>query len=417
MHNGKPKSLKENNRQRILTMLRQEPVLTAAEASRNAGISKTTVMKILGHFIVEGIVVVAGKGDSTAEGGKPPALFTLNDHYACAIGVHLLPEKIIATAFDLKVAVIDSVTESIRDNEYLEVVIDCLSRMVKTLLQKIRFPQSQVAGIGIALPGIVDPQTGQCRLSPRFSSWGTDVDFTGLLQQKLGQDIPVFLDNECRFMAVAEKTQGVAKDKRNIITVNAGQGLAAGIIVNNAIKHGAHNLAGEIGHMVINPHNRMTCVCGGQGCFEVMVSAKRLLRKAEEGRGEYPESVIFNNFPETDITPEIVFQAADSGDVLARELLDNIVFWMSIGFSNIIMMHDPEVLVVQGIYTRSGDTFLNNLKQQTNHLVLKKIDKHVEIRFSEFGQEAGIIGAAAHVIDHYFTDYRYLQSDSLFKVS
>ncbi len=405
MHNGKPKALKVNNRQLVLELLRQEPVLTAAVAAEKTGVSKTTAMKILEYFVAEGIVRDAGKGDSTAEGGKPPALFKLNGHYACVIGVHLFPEKITAMVADLTATVLDSATVSITENESLAVVVDGMAKMVSELLEKTKFRREQVAGIGLALPGIIDARAGRCRLSPRFSSWGTDVDVIGPLRKTLGRDMPIFIDNECRFMGFAEKTQGVARDKRNIVTINAGQGLAAGIIVNDAVKHGTHNLAGEIGHMVINPYSRETCVCGGQGCFEVMVSTRRLLRKAAEGRDAHPESVLFSDFSETDLTVKAVFQAANSGDGFARELLDDMAFWMSIGFSNLIMMHDPETIVIQGIYTQSGAAFLDALKEKTNGLVLKKIDKHVEIRFSRFGAEAGGTGAAAYALDHFFNNY------------
>jgi len=411
MHNGKPRSLKVNNRQRVLALLRQQSLLTAAATAENAGLSKTTAMKILDHFVAEGLVLDAGKGDSTAEGGKPPALFKLNDHYACAIGIHLFPEKIAAIAVDLQETILEAVAIPIQENAPLAVVVAGMAEMVSQLLQKTDFLRQQVAGIGIALPGVINPQTGLCRFSPRFSSWGTDADVIGPLRQKLGQDIPIFIDNESRLMAFAEKKQGAARDKRNIVTVSAGRGLAAGIIVNDALKHGTHNLAGEIGHMVINPYSRETCVCGGQGCFEVMVSTRRLLRKAAQGRNAHPESLIFSPCPETKITPEMIFQAADHGDLFARELLDDMAFWMSVGFSNLIMMHDPEVIVIQGIYTQSGDTFLQTLKQKTNRLVLKKIDKHVEIRFSAFDTEAGNIGAATYVIDQYFNHYCDLQTD------
>ncbi len=77
-------------------------------------------------------------------------------------------------------------------------------------------------------------------------------------------------------------------------------------------------------------------------------------------------------------------------------------FLFSIAFSNLIMMYDPEIIIIQGIYAKGGKYFIDNLKEQVNNLVLSKIKKDVEIRFSKMGPEIGALGACLFVISEYF---------------
>ena len=119
-------------------------------------------------------------------------------------------------------------------------------------------------------------------------------------------------------------------------------------------------------------------------------------------RTEYPDSRIFKENSADGITAETIFESAGKGDPLARICLDTMINWFAIAFSNLIVVNDPEIIVIQGIYAKAGDYFIDSLTQRVNRLVLSKIKKDVVIRYSEIGPEIGALGASLFVISEYF---------------
>jgi predicted NBD/HSP70 family sugar kinase len=175
-------------------------------------------------------------------------------------------------------------------------------------------------------------------------------------------------------------------------------------MVKDEIKRGVHYLAGEIGHMIINPSDDIACSCGGRGCFEVLVSTHRVLEKAQMMKTNYPDSAVFSDTGGD--TPQIVtiFEAANSGDTLARLLLDDVIKWFTIGISNIILMYDPEIVIIQGVYSQAGPYFLNNLRSGVNTCSLIRIRKNVEIQYSNLGKNRGVLGGGAFIVSEYFNN-------------
>ncbi|MFZ3386282.1 MAG: ROK family protein, partial [Candidatus Hydromicrobium sp.] len=161
-------------------------------------------------------------------------------------------------------------------------------------------------------------------------------------------------------------------------------------------------LIGEIGHMIVDPEAREICACGGKGCFEAMVSTSRILRMAKDKYKEYPDSIIFNNNSPDGIDISDVFDASNKGDKLALDLMNDAIKWFGIGISNIILMYDPQIVIIQGIFTKSGEYFLENLRKIINKISLFSIKRETEIKYSKLGDKAGVLGAASYVLSMYF---------------
>jgi len=399
---GKPKTIKRNNRKVILNLLRRSEVLTVADISREIGLSKTTVMKILDFYVKQDVVNTAGKGLSTDEGGKKPELFQFNSRYGYVLAVQIFPREVFIGITDLSCKLLKA--ESIRNNpdESVETIVSQISKLSGKLIQDLNISPERIIGAAVGTHGITNFDQGIICTSPHFPSWGENVPIKSLLERSLPFHVPLYIDNQIRFQVLAEKVLGLGKEKKNIIVLEGGEGLVAGIMVKNEIKRGVHYLAGEIGHMIINPEDSFTCSCGGKGCFEVMVSTRRLLEKAFALKKKYSDSMIFSGKSEEEITVNDIFISANSGDALGRILMDEIIRWFTIGISNIILMYDPEIIIIQGVYAEAGEYFLENLKQGVNTCSLVKIKKNVEVQYSNLGKDRGILGGAAFVIYEYF---------------
>ena len=97
-----------------------------------------------------------------------------------------------------------------------------------------------------------------------------------------------------------------------------------------------------------------------------------------------------------------VFDASNKGDRLALSLMDDMINWFGIGISNIILMYDPQIIIIQGIFTKAGEYFLENLREKINKISLFSIKRETEIKYSELGDKAGVLGAASYVLSKYF---------------
>ena len=292
---GKPKTIKRINRKLILDFIMNSGTIQVSELSKKTKISKTTLMKALKHFIDVGLVTIEGKGDSTAEGGKKPNLYRFNPKANYVVAVRIFPSEIFAILTDLQCNIIDTRSKRIKINEKINMVISKIIRFYDDLIDSNDINRKKLLGIAVGAHGITNFRDGIIITSTHFSSWGENLPFKDLLEDKLPDQIPIIIDNHIRFQVYAEQSRGVGIGTKNIIVLEGGEGLVAGIIVKDSVKRGMHYLAGEIGHMVINPNGEEICACGARGCFEAMISVNRILRMAKEGFSTHKDSMIFRD--------------------------------------------------------------------------------------------------------------------------
>jgi glucokinase len=264
----------------------------------------------------------------------------------------------------------------------------------------------KLIAIAVAVPGLADSARGISIYSPHYPSWGRDVAVAQLLRDALGPalDVPVFVENVNRWQALAERDKGVATGVTNFLIVDMlDEGLGAGIVTHGELLRGAQALSGEIGHMNLNPVDGARCICGSRGCFEAMVSMKRIRPLAREARASGVVSPLFERAPDGECSLDDVCALATSGDPLCVELLDDLARWFLVGLGNVIMVNDPELVVIQGPVVKTGDIFLGRLREGIRHVGLPDVEKRVRIEYSRLGEERGVLGGAAFALAEFFT--------------
>ncbi|GAG57653.1 unnamed protein product [marine sediment metagenome] len=398
----KQKTLKQINRKVILNVLRNSGKLEISELSKKVNLSKPTLMKIMNHYIKKGLVIIAGKGSSTEEGGKKPNIYKFNEDGGYAIGIIISANRLFAVITNLKSRILDKISIALETDEEFDSVLKKIIDSYNCLIKNTEINTKRITGLAVGAYGITDFAKGKVIFSPHFPSWGKNLMLKEKILEQIPDEIPIIVDNHSRFQVFAEKISGLAKEKNNVVAIQAGKGLVAGVIIENEIKRGNHSLIGEIGHMIVDPEAREICACGGRGCFEVMVSTDRVLRLAKEKYKEYPDSIIFNKSSPDEVDIYSIFDASNKGDRLALIIMDEVINWFGIGISNIILMYDPQIVIIQGIFTKAGKYFLENLKEKINKISLFSIKRETEIKYSELGDKAGVLGAASYVLSKYF---------------
>jgi glucokinase len=181
------------------------------------------------------------------------------------------------------------------------------------------------------------------------------------------------------------------------------EGVGAGVYVNDRVRQGFQSLAGEVGHMVLEPHDGPECICGGRGCFESLVSVRniRTMIAAEKGL-----SLLFRDADDMDDRAFVTrfFDACAEEEEHCLKILDGLAFWFALGFNNILMVNDPELIVIEGIYRDAGERFLRMIRTHMSGMGMPKVEKNTRIEFSSFGLERGVLGASVYSSVEFFNN-------------
>ena len=399
------KTHKQNNIRGVLNLIRRRDTFAVAEISNAIRLSKTTVKKTIDLLSSMKLVASAGKGESTEEGGKKPELYRFNKSFGYVISIHITPDSIISVITDLDADITYSRKVKVTSERGLEFILGELVQVIGSFKDTKSGTGEKMIGVVIALPGLVDSAKGVSIYSPHYPSWGRNVAFGDMLRERLGNglDAPILIENVNRLQAIAEKEKGVAVGVTNFIIIDAlDEGLGSGIVTHGELMMGNQSLSGEIGHMMVNPIDGAPCICGATGCFEAMVSARRIRGIIREARSRGVQSALFSSASDEDPSLDEVCELAGAGDPFCLSLIDDVAKWFIVGLGNIIMVNDPEMIVVQGQYVKAGTCFMDRLQEGIRRIGLPDVEKKVRIVYSRLGEERGVIGGAASLISDFF---------------
>ena len=249
----------------------------------------------------------------------------------------------------------------------------------------------EVLGLGIGIAGLVDID-GKLRRAPNLVEVD-GLDIGPILKSKLG--VPVYVDNDVNCAALAELSDGVAASANNSLLVTLGTGIGGALIVDGRIYRGAFGMAGEPGHMIVNPRG-LVCACGKQGCWEAYASAAGLknlaIDRAKNGRLQEINDKVQGDLNK--IASEDITQAARRGDIQSVELIDDFAYWIALGLTNCAALLDPELIIIGGGLVAEWDLLGDRIRHSFDELLLASTQRNlIPIKPAENGKAAGAIGA------------------------
>lgn len=240
----------------------------------------------------------------------------------------------------------------------------------------------KAAGMGIV--GISDYKRGQW-ISMNHIVSGPPVPLAEMLEEKLG--VPCFIDNDVRSATKAELIFGHGKESENFIYINVGTGLAAGFVCGGQIIRGANNNSGEIGHMVVDMHNELPCICGRKGCVENMLSGIGFTRQV----CEYNRDDLLQHNQKADVIK--IFELADQGDENCVEITEYAADTLAAVIMNLVRTTDPDTVILGGGVMSSG-WLLEKVKSRLEPHTMRGVTRGVVLSSLPIG-EVGLIGAAS----------------------
>lgn len=302
---------------------------------------------------------------------------------AVAVGVDLGGTKCLGVALDGTGAVTAECRVATPAGS--EAVLGAVCEVAETL--------GPAAAIGVGAPGLVD-RRGVLRFAPNLPGV-VDLELRAALLARF-PDAAVRIDNDATCAGWAEAQQGAARHATHAVLVTLGTGIGGGVVSGGSVLRGANGFAGEIGHMVVDPHGPR-CPCGKRGCWERFGSGSGLGRLGREavvaGAGRRILEVAGGD--PGSVRGEHVTRAAGEGDADATAVMSRFGWWVALGLGNLAELFDPELFVLGGGLVEAGEVLLRPVRSAFADLV-EGVEHRppVGIVPATLGERAGAIGAA-----------------------
>ena len=348
--------------------------MSRAQVAVRTGMNIMTVGRIVENMISRGILQER-ETEAICQVGRPPRLLSLRqDRLLCAslfmardklhLGLVNLTGQVTAYR-DLPVPEGDFVPGRV-----LPWMTDCLEQFLRE-----QRGQDLCRTVGVVVPGILDMGRGEVVFSANFQWEG--VPLLEHLRRRL-PDWTFILENDVKAVAVAEHQFGAAKGFRNIVVLNIGDGVGAAVILDDEIYRGRDNMAGEIGHIILNPAGKI-CECGKAGCLQTYLSQRTLLAEA---RGVYPQAA----------TLAQLFALYRQGETFARAMMNQVGEYVAIAVNLLANTYAPDVVLLCGSMVRQGTVLQEIVEDMYQEKLNQYMKDTFQLRFERFGTTGHLIG-------------------------
>jgi predicted NBD/HSP70 family sugar kinase len=372
------------NRQIVLNYVRDRGPISRAEIARRTALQRSTISEIVDCLLGEGLIEEIGSGQST--GGRCPTLLALRANGAAAIGIDIAPTHTTVATSNLAGCVLER-EEFETDHDFEKTI----ARAIAAAGRLVAKSSGKIEGIGVSLPGLVDPSTGRLIYIPYFN-W-RDLDVGRRIAAATG--LKVAVDNDANAAALAELWFGHAEvsEARDFIMVFIAEGVGTGIILDRQIYRGEGGAAGEFGHMIIGERAPVPCSCGGYDCWEAFASGRAAVARYSALTGD-PEGVRQMSFA------QLIDRALD-GEEAAVAALRETARYLGKGISNLIVGFSPEIVVVGGAITRAWELVSDLLADAVKRSIRRDLPA-ARITPSTIGAQASLMGALSLVLSDKF---------------
>lgn len=379
------------NQTAIIEALRESGALSRQQLGLKTGLSPATINRLTAALIEDGLVVAAGQEPST--GGRPSVLLRYAGSSRLVAAIQLRAETVtgILVDFDGKVVFRRSVPLGARqagdpagaDTESPERAADQdrqlrkVFRLFDDLIATADSMGTPCLAVGIAVPGVVQQPDGVVGTMPEFG-W-TGVPFGTLLRQRT--TLPVVVENDANALAFGELHTGAGRGLSSLVALFLENGLGAGIVANGELHRGARAEAGEIGYLLME-RSSLERSYDARGDLEDRIGSLALTQRARERGIPLPDG--------GSLTAEDVFELARDGNADAQELADEILDMVAIAVAALVIVLDPELVVVGSSFVGSSDTVIPGIQERLRGRIIRV----PRIEPATHREDAVLLGAA-----------------------
>jgi predicted NBD/HSP70 family sugar kinase len=374
---GALRALREANIRRVLEVISTDGGLNQAEVARRTGLSRATVSNLVAELRRRGLV----RGGAAGLGGRGSLEVTIA-RSGVVVGIDFGHRHV-------RVGVADLGGEVLADEEH-RLPLDYGARpgcaearaLLSQLLEHAGVPAADVLQVGVGLPYPIDSSSGRFGGRPVPRAWA-DLDPRLVVEEAL--ELPVVLDNDCNLGALGELHQGAGRGLADIVYLHADERVGAGVILGGRLHRGVAGTAGEVGHMIVDPHGRL-CRCGDRGCLDMVVGAESFL---DPLRGDYGAQ----------LTTADVVELAEEGDMRCHRALTDAGRAVGIVVAALCNLLSPQRVIVAGPIFAAREIVLAPLREAVRHRAVPAAARAVQIVPSPLDRSAEMMGAIWLALD------------------
>ena len=273
-----------------------------------------------------------------------------------------------------------------------DAVLERIVASVEAALASAGVGRDEVAALGVCSPGPCDIDAGTISDTPNLPGWW-DVPICRYLEEKLG--IPAVLENDATAAALGEHMFGAGRRCHHMVYITVSTGIGGGIVIDGKLYRGASGIAGEIGHITIDPDGPL-CGCGNHGCLEAFASGTALAAQGQAlvARGGSPLLARLAQ-EEGVVTAETVCHAAEQGDPEARRIVERAGYYLGIGLAAYVNILNPEAIVIGGGLAKAGDLLLGPARAEMERRAFAQPLAVLRLERAELGDYVGVMGVIA----------------------
>jgi predicted NBD/HSP70 family sugar kinase len=364
------------NRDIVLEVIRFRQPLSRVELARFTGLQPSTISMIVEELITEGWVR-EGAVIRRAR-GRPSTMLEVSDHLV-TFALDIRPDRAIVAVIDLRGRVLSQ--ETITTVSSPE---DSMKRIVARMKAlRVHHIDKSFEGIGVSMPGRIDPATQRLLLAPNLG-WA-NFDIRAALEK--GLKLQVEIDNDANACLLAESWYGRLAGIRNAVLVAVSEGVGTAILADGQLLSGYNGLAGEFGHISVDP-NGPVCGCGQRGCWEMLASSRAALRFYHEANPKAPHIDIYS-----------LLRLAEENDRIAVEAITRQAVALGRGLRLIMAAVSPELILITGELTSVWDHFGPIMQREMETVVLAGAPPRLTTAGD--GELARLLGAAAMLLQRH----------------
>ncbi|MFE4468442.1 ROK family protein [Leifsonia sp. NPDC056824] len=374
---GSQTSLREANRARIVDAIKKHGGLTQVELAGATGLSPATVSNIVKELATSGVLHTA----QSIRSGRRAQHVTLAHALGLVVGVHFSTRHLRVALADVANTVVAENHMPLAKDHRADNELDKVALLLNDMLDSVDASRDEVLAVGLAVPAPLDRATGTIARSGIMRGWD-GVVIAEALERRVKR--PVFIDNAANLTALAESRLGAGRGKRTSITLDVGDGIGAGLLLNGQLFRGTNGVAGEFGHTTIR-ENGPLCRCGNRGCLEAIAGGPAVLDELRDHLGSLKLG-------------DVVLQAM-AGDARCIRAIADAGRHIGIATANLCNLLDPERVVVGGELARAGELLLGPMRHAVERSIIVSQDLMPDIVQGQLGVRAATLGAVVHAVD------------------
>jgi glucokinase len=370
----------------LVQRLRLSDGASRIELARAMELAPSTVGLYVDRLIEQGFLREGAKSRLAA--GRPRVLLELNPKAGYFVGVEFEARQLTAISLDFSNRTLKRHRQTLRTTDTADTVLSKIEGGVEAVSARGK----RLLGVGVAVPGTVDNERGIAVHYEFIRGW-QDVPIVETLGENFG--VPIFLENNVRSMALAERWFGLARECENFICLGIRSGIGAGVIIGGQLYRGENNFAGEIGGWVCPAETAPESSSTAK--LEELASVRAILNQLAAAVANGRKSVLSGR-PSRGLTVDDLSRAARDGDQLVLEKLQGAGEILGRTICQMSLLLNPEMVIVAGPLAELGDLFLDPMRQAAARHTPALHARTPRIVASQLGQYSGALGAAAQAV-------------------